>query len=274
VSSAATLRRSTSGPRLLPVELLAARRPQRMIERSYLVNRRTWPVIVSGFFEPLFYLLSIRIGFGSLIGDVEIAGRSVGYPEFVAPALMAASAMNGAVYDTTMNIFFKLKHAKLYDAVLATPMQPADVALGEIGWAVIRGVLYSTVFLATMWALGMTASAAVALAVPVCLLIAFAFASVGMACTTYMRSWVDFEYVTAITLPLFLFSATFYPLASYGDWGWILQLSPLYHGVALVRSLNLGMFEWSMLGHVAYLATMAAVGLVLASRRISALLLT
>lgn len=259
--------------RILPVELLAARRPQRMMERSFMVNRRTWPVIVSGFFEPLFYLLSIRIGFGSLIGDVEIAGRSVGYAEFVAPALMAASAMNGAVYDTTMNIFFKLKQAKLYDAVLATPMQPADVALGEIGWAVVRGVLYSTVFLLTMWALGMTASPAIVLALPVCVLIAFAFASVGMACTTYMRSWVDFEYVGAISLPLFLFSATFYPLSSYGDWGWILQFSPLYHGVALVRSLNLGVFEWSMFGHLAVLVAMTVVGLTIASRRIAALLL-
>ncbi len=260
--------------RILPAELLDARRPQRMMERSLLVNRRTWPVIVSGFFEPLFYLLSIRIGFGALIGDVEIGGVSVGYPEFVAPALMAASAMNGAVYDTTMNIFFKLRQAKLYDAVLATPMQPADVALGEIGWAVLRGVLYSTVFLLTMWALGMTSSPAVVLAIPVCLLIAFAFASVGMACTTYMRSWVDFEYVSAISLPLFLFSATFYPLSSYGDWGWILQFSPLYHGVALVRSLNLGVFEWSMFGHIAVLVAMALVGLTVASRRISALLLT
>ena len=72
-----------------------------------------------------------------------------------------------------------------------------------------------------------------------------------MALTTYMRSWADFEYVTAVTLPLFLFSATFYPVSSYGDWAWVVQLSPLYHGVALVRAVNLGMFEWAMLGHVA-----------------------
>ena len=105
-----------------------------------MVNRHTWLIIVTGFFEPLFYLLSIRVGFGSLVGDVEYAGQSIPYAEFVAPALMAASAMNGAVYETTMNVFFKLKHAKLYDAVLATPMVPADVALGEIGWAVVRGL--------------------------------------------------------------------------------------------------------------------------------------
>lgn len=273
MTAAPTLRRSGGGLRIIPPELLAARRPQRMMERSAMVNRRTWLIIVSGFFEPLFYLLSIRIGFATLVGDVTVGGVSVGYAEFVAPALMAASAMNGAVYDTTMNIFFKLKHAKLYDAVLATPMQPADVALGEIGWAVVRGLVYSIAFLVTMWALGMVDSAWMLLAIPVCVLIGFAFAAVGMACTTYMRSWADFEYVSAITLPLFLFSATFYPLSSYGEWGWVVQLSPLYHGVALVRLLNLGNFGWSMLGHVAYLLTMSAVGLVVASRRISSLLL-
>ena len=127
--------------------------------------------------------------------------------------------MNGAVYETTMNVFFKMKHAKLYDAVLATPMVPADVALGEIGWAVARGVLYSIAFLLTMWALGMVGSPWIVLAVPVCVLIGLAFGAIGMALTTYMRSWADFEYVTAVTLPLFLFSATFYPLSSYGELG-------------------------------------------------------
>ena len=273
MTAATTLARAGRGWRIIPPELLAARRPQRMMERSVMVNRRTWLIVVSGFFEPLFYLLSIRIGFGTLVGDVEVGGVRIGYPEFVAPALMAASAMNGAVYDSTMNVFFKLKHARLYDAVLSTPMVPADVALGEIGWAVVRGLVYSIAFLLTMWGLGMVSSPWVVLAVPTCVLIGFAFASVGMACTTYMRSWADFEYVTAISLPLFLFSATFYPLSSYGDWAWILQLSPLYHGVALVRSFNLGELGWSMLGHVAFLVAMAAGGLVVTSRRISSLLL-
>jgi lipooligosaccharide transport system permease protein len=95
-----------------------------------------------------------------------------------------------------------------------------------------------------------------------------------MAVTTYIRSWADFEYIPSATLPRFLFSATFYPLSSYGQWGWLVQLSPLYHGVALIRSLNLGVWEWSMLGHVGALAAMALVGLTVASTRIERLLLT
>ena len=259
--------------RIVPPALWQARRPQRMIERSIMVNRRTWLILVSGFFEPLFYLLSIRVGFGDLVGDVTVGGQTIPYAEFVAPALMAASAMNGAIYENTMNVFFKIKHQKLYDAVLATPMMPGDVALGEIGWAVSRGLIYSTAFLLTMWALGMTGSPWIVLAVPTCALIGFAFGAVGMALTTFMRSWADFEYVTTLTLPLFLFSATFYPLSSYGDWGWVVQLSPLYHGVALVRGFNLGMFEWSMLVHVAVLVVLSFVGLVVTSKRIATMLL-
>jgi lipooligosaccharide transport system permease protein len=181
--------------------------------------------------------------------------------------------MNGAVYDSTMNVYFKLKHARLYDAVLSTPMGPADVALGEIGWAVARGFIYSIAFLLSMWALGMVGSPWVVLSLPICVLIGFAFAAIGMASTTFMRSWADFEYVTAVTLPLFLFSATFYPVSSYGDWAWVVQLSPLYHGVALVRAVNLGHFEWAMVGHVAVLVGLAVAGIVVAARRVGSLLL-
>jgi lipooligosaccharide transport system permease protein len=111
------------------------------------------------------------------------------------------------------------------------------------------------------------------LALPICVLIGFAFAAIGMSCTTYMRSWADFEYVPALTLPLFLFSATFYPLSEYGEWAWVVQLSPLYHGVALVRDVNLGTFDWAMLVHVAVLVALAAVGITVAARRVGALLL-
>ncbi|MET0908795.1 MAG: ABC transporter permease [Ilumatobacteraceae bacterium] len=265
---------TTIALRVLPPELLAARRPQRMLERAVMVNRRTWPILLSGFFEPLFYLLSISIGLGDLVGDVVVGGRSIPYPEFVAPALMAASAMTGAVFETTMNIFFKITHSHLADAVRATPLTPADVALGEIGWAVARGTMYSAAFLVTMWVLGMTASPWVVLAVPICVLIGCAFGAMGMALTTFMRTWADFEYVSAITLVLFLFSATFAPLSSYGAWAWLVQLSPLYHGVALVRAVNLGELGWPLLGHVAVLAGLAVVGVGLATRRVEALLLT
>ncbi len=260
--------------RVVPPQVLNARRPHRLLERHFVINRSGgWIIVLSGFFEPLFYLLSIRIGFSALVGDVDDGGRLVSYAEFVAPALMAASAMNGAVFESTMNVFFQLKYDKVYDAVLATPLTSGDVALGEILYATFRGALYSAAFLVTIVALGMARSPWIVLALPICVLISIAFSAVGMACTTYMRTWADFEYVPSFTLPLFLFSATFYPLSSYGDWAWLAQLSPLYHGVALVRSASYGDWTWAAVPHAAVLVTMALVGLSITARRIERLLL-
>lgn len=260
--------------RIVPPQVLAARRPQRLLERQWTVTRSGggWMILLSGFFEPLLYLLSIKVGFGSLVGDVEVGSRSIPYEEFVAPALFASSAMNGSVYEAT-NIFFKLKYDKVYDAALATPLTSGDVALGEMLYATIRGSLYSAAFLVTMWLLGISASPWLIAMLPVGTLISFAFSAVATAGVTYMRTYADFDYVPSLMLPLFLFSATFYPLSSYGDWAWVAQLSPLYHGVAISRALSLGDVSWSFLPHLAVLVAMVFVGLTVTARRIDALLL-
>ena len=260
--------------RILPPQVLAARRPHRMLERQWIVNRSGggWTILLSGFFEPLFYLLSIRVGFGGLVGDVQDGGRAIPYAEFVASALFAASAMNGSIYEAT-NIFFKLKYDKVYDAALATPLTSGDVALGEMLYATIRGSLYSVAFLVTMWALGMTSSVWAIALLPLGTLIAFAFSAVATAGVTYMRSHADFEYVPSIMLPMFLFSGTFYPVSSYGDWGWVAQLSPLYHGVVVARGLNLGEWSWSYIPHLGVLVVMALCGLAVTARRIDTILL-
>ena len=260
--------------RIVPLVFFDIRRPQRLIERSVMVYRRSWMVIFSGFFEPLFYLFSIRIGLGKLVGDLTVNGEVIPYDEFVAPGLLAAAAMNGAIAESTMNIFHKWKSSRLYDSLLATPLTPADIALGEIGWSMVRGLMYSAAFLLTMAALGMVNSPWIVMALPASVLIGFAFSAIGMAFTTYMTSWSDFEYVPALTLPLFLFSTTFYPLSTYGDFGWAVRLSPLYHGVALVRAANLGEWSINLVGHAAVLIALSAVGLAITARRIEKLLLT
>lgn len=260
--------------RIVPSVLLTARRPQRMVERTIIWYRHAWMIAVSGFFEPLLYLLSVKVGFASLVGTITVDGQVYDYAKFVAPGLLAAAAMNGTIFEATGNVFSKLKHQKLYDTVLATPMNASDVALGEILGAVGRGGIYSVAFIVTMWALGLVGSPMIVLAIPVCLLIGFAFAAAGMAYTTVMRHWADLEYVNVVTLPLMLFSATFYPVSSYGDWAWLVQLSPLYHGVVVVRGCNLGELEWSMLGNLAVLVVLALIGLSFTTRRIERLLLT
>lgn len=251
------------------------RRALLLIERNVLVYKNGWMVILSGFFEPLFYLLAVGLGIGSIVGDLPGPnGSTIPYALFVAPALLASASMNGAIAESTFNVFFKLNFQKVYDAVLATPLSPGDVALGEIGWAVIRSTLYALGFVVVILLLGLVRSPWVVLAIPAATLLAFAFAAVGMAATTFMRSWQDFDLVGLVVLPLFLFSGTFYPLSVYPPAFQILtRFSPLYHSVEIIRALTLGAFDWSLAGHIAFLLGMGGLGVAVASRRLGKLLL-
>ncbi|MDQ1666754.1 MAG: lipooligosaccharide transport system permease protein [Actinomycetota bacterium] len=256
--------------------LLGTGRGRYVIERNARVYRASWLVLLSGLFEPLFYLFSVGVGVAQLVGDIELpGGRVVTYTAFIAPAMLASSAMNGALYDATFNIFFKLKYAKLYDSVLATPVTATDIAAGEIGWALMRGSFYSTTFFLVMLVMGLVSSWWAVLVLPATVLIGFAFAAVGMACTTFMRSWQDFEFVTLATLPMFLFSATFYPLSVYPEsLQRLVQLSPLYHAAALVRELTLGAVGWTSVVHAVVLLALGLLGAAVTGGRLEKLLLT
>jgi lipooligosaccharide transport system permease protein len=260
--------------RLLPAGSYAGR-SHALLLRSATASRRAWLAFVSGFFEPVFYLVAMGQGLGSLVGMLPGPGGSpISYAAFIAPGLLAASAMNGAVFDATFNVFFKLKHAKLYDAMLATPLGTVDIALGEIGWALIRGGLYALGFLTVMAGFGLLVSPWALLALPAALVVAFAFAAIGMAATSYMRSWQDFDLVTLAILPMFLFSTTFYPLSVYPRWLQIVvECLPLFHAVELMRGLTTGAVHLGMLGHLTYFLVMIALGVTVASRRLDALLL-
>ncbi len=245
-----------------------------VIERNVFAYRRLWGIFLTGFAEPLLYLASIGIGVGALVGDVNgPGGQMVPYDQFVAPGLLAAAAMNGAVFDTTFNFFFKYKYAHTFDAMLATPLGPTDVARGELGWALLRGTIYAGAFLVFMAVLGLVSSPWAILCLPGAMLIGFAFAGLGMAATTYMRSFVDFDYVNIALLPLFLFSATFFPLSEYPTGvQWLVRCTPLYQGVALERALAFGELDWSLLVHVGYLAGLGLIGLRIAGHRLGRLL--
>ncbi len=258
-----------------PIPFAGGRRAARLVERNAMVYRRIWMVLLSGFFEPLFYLMGIGYGLGSLVGSFAGPdGREVPYILFLAPALLASAAMNGAIYDSTFNVFFKLRYQKTYDAALATPLGVGDVALGEVTWALLRGTLYALGFLGVMIVLGLVASPWAILVLPAAMLLGFAFAAVGMAATTFMRTWTDFDFIAIVTLPLFLFSGTFYPIESYPEGlGVIVQLTPLYQGVDLIRSLTVGAISPILLFHVAYLLVMGLAGLFVVSRRLDKLLL-
>ena len=175
-SASTGLERPAVALRITPLAFLGGRNAARVLERNIMVYRRSWIFIVSGFFEPLFYLLSIGIGLSHLVGPIPVNGRLVAYTAFVAPGLLASSAMNGAMLDSTFLVFMKLKIAKTYDAMLATPLAVGDIALGELGWCVLRGALYSGAFLCIMAALGYVVSPWAILCWPAAILISLAFA--------------------------------------------------------------------------------------------------
>jgi lipooligosaccharide transport system permease protein len=257
--------------RLVPYRLLGAPAARYVVERNLLLWRGQWPMLLSGVVEPLLYLLVLGVGVGGLVGQVTDGGTSTDYASFVAPGLLASAAMNAAVFET-FNVFFKL-YDRLYDAMAATPASPRDIATGEVVWALLRAALYAVGFVGVMAALGLIASPWGLLAVPATVLIGFAFATTTLVATTYMRSWYDFDLLQVVIVPLFLFSATFYPLEVLPGWvQGVAVLSPLYHGVVLVRQLVLGTPDLSLLGHAAVLLALGAAGLVLGGRRFDVLL--
>lgn len=246
---------------------------RRMFERNAIAYRSGWFVFMSGMFEPVFYLFSLGIGLGALVGTVEVDGRDVPYAAFVAPAMLAVSAMNGALTETTFNMFGRLKYQRLYDAILSTPMRPVDIALGEIAWALARGTFYSAAFLGLMAAMGYVPSWYGVLALPAAVLIGYAFGAMGMAFATFMRSWQHFDYLGFAIMVLFLLSATFYPLDVYPTWVQpIVQWTPLTQSVQLVRELTTGDLSALTLVHVAYLVVLSIIGSVAATKRIDKLL--
>jgi lipooligosaccharide transport system permease protein len=218
-------------------------RARRLVERNIMVYRHQWIIILSGVFEPIFYLIGIGLGLGGFVQNVALSdGRGVSYLTYVAPALVATAAMNGAVFETIFNIFFKLNYAKTYEGVLATPMGIPEIAIGEMMWALMRAALYAVAMFVIMAVLGLILSPWGLLIVPAALLVAAAFAGAGLAGTSYLRTVNDFDIpMGLIVMPMFLFSGTFFPITLYPEpIQWLMQINPLYHSISLMRGLSTG----------------------------------
>jgi lipooligosaccharide transport system permease protein len=273
----AVIARRTPSPAPVPAVIGSFLRARRLVQRNLLVYRHGWIVIVSGFFEPLFYLLGIGYGLGTIVGDVTLAdGRVVAYAAFVAPALLAQSTLNGAISETIFNVFFKLNFEKVYDAILATPLGIGDIALGELMWAMIRATIYAVAFVGVMLVMGLLISPWAILALPATLFCSLAFCAAGLATTTYLRTVQDFDLPFGLVImPMFLFSGTFFPISVYPEWlQVVVQATPLYHAVELLRGLTTGVVTWTILVHVAYLAVFGSVAMVIARRRLARKLVT
>jgi lipooligosaccharide transport system permease protein len=261
-------------PRLVSFEGVG-RRSGSVVERNIATLRTMyWVVMATGFLEPVMYLFSIGIGVGKLVGDITLAdGRVVGYATFVAPAMLASSAMTGALSETMFNFFGKMKFMRLYEGILATPVRPIEIALGELAWAMFRGTIYSAAFVVIMVAMDLTTPGRAVAAFFCSVLVGFAVGAAGMALSTFMRSWQDFDLMASAQFALFLFSGTFVPAEAYPVvLRWFVEVSPLYRSVDLIRGITTGSWDPVQLLDIGYLIALLLVCLTVAGRRMGKLL--
>jgi lipooligosaccharide transport system permease protein len=249
------------------------RRTGSLVERNAMMYRRSLTPVLSSVVEPVLYLLGIGIGVGGLVGTVP--GVDVRYAVFVAPAILATTSMNAALNQTSFGVFSRIKNERTYDAIVPTPLSVTDIALGEVLSAVIYGVLSSTSFVLVMAVLGLVSSPGILLAIPGSVLIGFAFAAAGLAVTTWLRDFSDFQLIQLVMLPMYLFATTFYPLSTYPrPLRPLIEALPLYQSIELVREPALGSFTLASLAPVAYLVAFGTIALWIATRRMTRMLLS
>lgn len=239
--------------------------------RNAAMYRRTWQLnLLPNFFEPVFYLWSIGLGVGAYVS--KMSGMS--YVEFLAPGLVCVAAMNGASFETTYNVFVRMHYEKMYAAMLTTPIEPEDVLVGELLWALIRAGIYGGCFLLVIMAFGVAPFPRALLALPAIPLAGLLFAAIGLAFTLRVNTMEFFSfYFTLFLTPLFLFSDIFFPLAERfsGTWLLLAEALPLLHPVRLARFAFYGSRDGFpsaalLLWDVAYLLALSG-GLLLYARR-------
>lgn len=208
--------------------------------RNASMYRRTWKLnLLPNFFEPVFYLWSIGLGVGAYVSNM--AGMT--YLEFLAPGLVCVAAMNGASYEVTYNVFVRLHYEKMYAAMLTTPLEPEDILLGELIWALIRAAIYGACFLIVTALFGLVPLSGLLLAVPILLVAGLLFAAIGLAFTLRIDNIELLSaYFTLFLTPLFLFSDIFFPIAERfsGRWLYVAEALPLLHPVRLARAAYYG----------------------------------
>ncbi|HEY2673267.1 MAG TPA: ABC transporter permease [Rugosimonospora sp.] len=255
-----------------PVPAATPSRTLAMVERNFMIYRRSITPLLSAMVEPVLYLASIGFGVGMLVGNVP--GVHVRYAAWVAPAILATTAMNTAFNQTSFGVFIRIRMEHTYDAILPTPVSVTDIACGEVASAVINAVLTSIGFVVVMAVAGLVTSPAVLLAIPASVLVGFAFAAGGLAVTTFLRDFADFQYIQLVMLPMYLFATTFYPLSTYpAPVRPIVEILPLYQSIQLVREPALGNGGWGALVPLAYLAVFGVVAMWIAVRRMTRLML-
>lgn len=243
----------------------------RVFQRNLLVYLHTWRgSLFFSFLQPLMFLTAMGVGVGALITaqDQSLLG-DVPYLHFLGPGLLAATAMQTATFESTFPIMNRIMWGKNYEAMLTTPLTVRDLVWGELTWIAFRMLSIATVFLSVLTVFGILRTPLAVLAIPVVVLVGIGFSSWLISFTATQKNDVGFAAIFRFVVnPLFLFSGTFFPLAQLPDQiEWVAALTPLYHGVELIRGLVLDRLQpLAAVGHLAYLGLFFAIGAWLAVR--------
>jgi lipooligosaccharide transport system permease protein len=242
----------------------------RPLQHHLIGYRRTWRASAfSTILAPILFLTAMGIGLGAFVGTTTAFG-GVSYLAFLAPGLLAAQAMQTATQESSWPVLAGFKWQKTYEAAIATPQGPRDIALGHLYWLVVRVGIVTAVFLIVMLFFGAWTSWTTVLAWPAAVLTGIAFGMPMAAWTATRDRETSFSIIFRfIITPLFLFSGTFFPISQLPPGVQpIAWLTPLFHGVALTRALALGepleLWQWAV--HVGYLVVMVTIGTLLALR--------
>ena len=224
----------------------------RVWQRNATVYKRTWKLnILPNFFEPFLYLLGMGLGLGAYITEME----GLPYINFIAPGLLISSIMWGATLETTYNVFVKMNFDRIYDGILSTPVNPKDLALGELFWGATRGTIYGGAFLSILFLFGMGLHWGILLIFPLIFIIGFMFATIGLLFTSMIKEIELFNYFFTLFLtPLFLFSGIFFPMNQLPQTIQIIAwFTPLFHGVELSRGIFNQVWSIELLEHLAWI---------------------
>jgi len=225
--------------------------------RNASLYKRTWKVnLLPNFFEPVFYLTAIGIGVGAYI--TKMGG--VSYVEFLVPGLICVSAMHGASFEVTYNVYIRLVYEKAYSGMITTPVTPDDILIGEILWALTRSSIYGGGFFIVAVLFGLIPGLSALLAILVIPLTGLMFAAIGIAVTLRMPTIDLFSfYFTLFLTPLFLFSDVFFPVSERlsGTWLQVAEILPLLHPVRLTRSAFSGECSWQVLWDICYIIVLS-----------------
>jgi len=247
----------------------------RVFEHRFLQYRRTFRAsIFSSFISPVLFLTAMGLGLGSYVSDSASAALGgVPYLVFLAPGLLAATAMQAASFEATFPIIGGLVWSKIFHAMYATPISPRDIALGNLAWMMARLTLICTIFTFVIVLFGAAESPLIVLAIPAAVLTGMAFGGPIAAFSATQKTPNKFAAIFRFGItPLFLFSGTFFPISSLpAALQALAWATPLFHGVALTRGLSLGTIADDPIAtavHVIYLVTLASVGVWLTVRNI------